>query len=113
MVLSLLSKPCIFTAEELDNKSTAFDSAFSFIKQTKEQISCAECPRCYRPNKKEMSSGICTATLPLSLPVLHTENMEFVLQETKIQLNTLLLDLRLYVLAYTLFHSIPLCNIES
>lgn len=100
-------------AEELDNKSTAFDSAFSFIKQTKEQISCAECPRCYRPNKKEMSSGICTATLPLSLPVLHTENRESVLQETKIQLNTLLLDLRLYVLAYTLFHSVPLCNIES
>lgn len=76
-------------AEELTNVTTAFDTTFSFIKQTKEQISCVECPRSFRPNWEQMSLGIRAVTLPLSLPFLHTENWEFVLQETKTQLNTL------------------------
>lgn len=65
-VLSLLSKSCIFIAEELHNVSIASDTTFSFIKQTKEQIRCAECPRCYRPNWEQTSSGVCAVTLPLS-----------------------------------------------
>lgn len=56
-VLSLLSKPCIFMAEELNNVSTAFDTTFSFIKQTKKQMSCAECPRCYQPNWNKRPQG--------------------------------------------------------
>lgn len=56
-VLSLLSKPCIFMAEELNNVSTAFDTTFSFIKQTKKQMSCADCPRCYQPNWNKRPQG--------------------------------------------------------
>jgi len=110
-VLSLLSKPCIFMAEELNNVSTAVDITFSFIEQTKEQIRCAECPRWYQPSWEQTSSGICTVTLPLSLPFLHTENWEFVLQYKEQKYNSTLL-LKLPILAYTLLKSILLSNFE-